>query len=88
MWEIVAALRGKVALITGASRGIGRATTERLSNEAADVAVNYSKSREEADEAVRTIEERGEGASDSSRCCETRRYSTAVSRNGCQAEQA
>ncbi|RZJ94814.1 MAG: SDR family NAD(P)-dependent oxidoreductase, partial [Novosphingobium sp.] len=52
-------LKGKVALITGASRGIGRAIGERLGREGATVAINYRSRPEEAAEAVRAVEEAG-----------------------------
>jgi 3-oxoacyl-[acyl-carrier protein] reductase len=48
-----------VAVITGASRGIGRATAERLARDGASVVVNYAVSAEEAKAAVREIEAQG-----------------------------
>src|SRR5690349_24795775 len=49
-------LHGKVALVTGASRGIGKAIAERLGREGASVVINYYANRQGADEPVRAAE--------------------------------
>jgi len=52
-------LQGKVALITGGSRGIGRAIALRLAEYGADVVVNYVRHRRDAEDTVAVIEEKG-----------------------------
>lgn len=52
-------LDGKIALVTGASRGIGAATAKLLAQNGASVAVNYCKNREAAEKVVGEITDSG-----------------------------
>ncbi len=52
-------LAGKVALVTGSSRGIGRAIAVRLAQEGADVAINYSRDEAAAKEVLAQVEAYG-----------------------------
>lgn len=56
-------LKGKVAVVTGASRGIGRAVALRMAEEGATVVINYNGSAERAESVRREIEEMGGTAS-------------------------
>lgn len=55
-------LDGKVALVTGAGKRIGRSIALRLASDGADVVVNYRSSREEAESVVCEIEAMGRRA--------------------------
>ncbi|MYC06986.1 MAG: 3-oxoacyl-[acyl-carrier-protein] reductase [Chloroflexi bacterium] len=52
-------MEGKTALVTGASKGIGRAISLELARLGVNVAVNYNSSKSEAQEVVQTITEMG-----------------------------
>ena len=52
-------LTGKVALVTGGSRGLGTAIVRRLSQDGAAVAFTYASSAQKADEVARAIESAG-----------------------------
>src|SRR5918992_42360 len=52
-------LAGKTALVTGASRGLGRAIAYRLSQDGAAVAINYSQCRDGAESLASEIRKSG-----------------------------
>jgi len=55
----MANLTGKVAIVTGSSRGIGRGIAERLGQDGATVVINYAGSKQEAKQVVEVIESKG-----------------------------
>lgn len=74
-------MKDKIALVTGASRGIGSAIARELGAQGATVLVNYSGSREQAESVVAQIEQNGGKAeaiccdvSDFEACKETADY--------------
>jgi len=60
--EEILDFKGKKALVTGATRGIGRATAQLLAKGGADVCVNYFRSRKNADETVEELKSYGSDA--------------------------
>ena len=55
-------LKGKTAVVTGSSRGIGQAIAERLASDGAAVVINYTRNRQLAQEVVDGILARGSNA--------------------------
>jgi len=55
----MSSLRGKIAIVTGASSGIGQGIAERLAQNGASVVVNYAKSAEKAKAVVKRIGDKG-----------------------------
>jgi NAD(P)-dependent dehydrogenase (short-subunit alcohol dehydrogenase family) len=56
---IKGSLEGKVALVTGGSRGIGQAIALRLAKNGADVAINYQSTKEQAQKVSKMIDQVG-----------------------------
>jgi 3-oxoacyl-[acyl-carrier protein] reductase len=52
-------LTGKIAVVTGASRGIGKAIATKLASEGAIVAINYRNNAQPAEELVSELKEQG-----------------------------
>ncbi|MDR9500260.1 MAG: enoyl-[acyl-carrier-protein] reductase FabL [Desulfurivibrionaceae bacterium] len=52
-------LSGKVAIITGSSRGIGKAIALRFAENGVNIVVNYVRHRQDAEETARLVQERG-----------------------------
>ncbi len=59
MAEQALPLAGKIALVTGSSQGIGRATALRLAQSGADLVVNYRSNAQAAEEVKASIEAMG-----------------------------
>jgi 3-oxoacyl-[acyl-carrier protein] reductase len=54
-----AGLEGKVALVTGGSRGIGQAIALRLAEDGADIAINYQSTKDQAEKLSKLIDQMG-----------------------------
>ena len=65
-------LTGKVAIVTGASKGIGAAIARHFGAEGASVVVNYASSKEGADRVVSEITAKGGKASGGKKRAESR----------------
>jgi len=55
----VTELKGKVALVTGAAKGIGKAASVRLAEEGVNIAINYNSSKQEAENTVEHVKDFG-----------------------------
>jgi enoyl-[acyl-carrier protein] reductase III len=60
--EVLMRFKGKVALVTGSSRGIGRTIALSLAGEGADIVVNFFRNREPAEETANEIRQLGRRA--------------------------
>jgi 3-oxoacyl-[acyl-carrier protein] reductase len=58
-WNLMSRLSGKIAIVTGASKGIGAGIAKGLAAEGAAVVVNYASSKEGADHVVGEIKAKG-----------------------------
>lgn len=52
-------LEGKTAIVTGSSRGIGRGIAQKLSEEGANVVINFARSQKSAEKTAASLKERG-----------------------------
>jgi 3-oxoacyl-[acyl-carrier protein] reductase len=64
-------LEGKVAVITGPSKGIGAAIARHLAAAGASVVVNYASSKEGADKVIKVIKMLGQGCRRAGGCFQT-----------------